>query len=184
MFFFKSRAEKLVDLFDAHLKDGQKIIDIGAGSCLVAREISKKGIQIVPVDVIDYNRTDLDLMIFDGERLPFEDNSFDISLLIFVLHHCDFPIRVLREAIRVSEKIIVMEDIYYSGGERIFLKIWDFITNLFASENMPFNFRNKKGWRSLFRQLGLVVLEERDFTSSGGLINHSLFILRKETFVS
>lgn len=184
MFCFRSRAEKLVGLFDTYLGNGQKIIDIGAGSCLVAREISKKGVQIVPVDVIDYNRTDLDLIIYDGEHLPFGDNSFDISLLLFTLHHCDFPVRVLKESVRVSEKIVVMEDIYYSEKEKFFLKMWDFITNLFASENMPYNFRNKKEWRALFKELGLIVLEEKDFVSLGGLINHSLFILRKEALTS
>ncbi|MCH2440074.1 MAG: class I SAM-dependent methyltransferase [Candidatus Poseidoniia archaeon] len=42
----------------------------------------------------------LDPVIFDGKQIPFEDDAFDLAIVLTVLHHTSNPEEVLREAMR------------------------------------------------------------------------------------
>ena len=49
--------------------------------------------------------------LHDGVSLwPYEDDSFDICLLLFVLHHINTVQTTLSEAARVAKKVLVLED--------------------------------------------------------------------------
>ena len=167
------------------LKTGERVLDIGAGGGWSGELISeKKGVKIQLLDVEDFNRTKLPLMLYNGEKIPFEDNSFDNSLLLFVLHHCKEPLRVLKEAIRVTKKrIIIHEDTYSSPFGRILVSINDFISNspFFLTNplkmNMPYNYRKVADWERVFQDLGLRVVSKRETTHF--MTKHVLFVLEK-----
>ena len=79
----------------------------------------------MPVDVEDFNATDLKLTLFDGRTLPFPDNSFDVVLLIFVLHHAEDPKAVLHEARRVCRgKVIAFEDVTSNFWDRFVFRMF------------------------------------------------------------
>ncbi|HZQ06642.1 MAG TPA: class I SAM-dependent methyltransferase, partial [Anaerolineae bacterium] len=94
-----TREEIIVQNVTPFLKPDYHILEIGAGNGLVAEMLHRTtGANFTLLDVVDYNRSAFPLHLYDGRALPFDDNTFDLSLLIFVLHHNPDPRPVLREA--------------------------------------------------------------------------------------
>jgi ubiquinone/menaquinone biosynthesis C-methylase UbiE len=139
------------------IKSTDRILDVGAGDCRLDVLLKKKiGCEVVPVDVEDFNETDLPLTIFDGKRLPFADDSFDVVLLIFVLHHAEDARQVLEEARRVSRRsIIVFEDVTSNWWDRMVFR--GFHHWLAWSEKISYPFREWRPsqWTVLATSLGL-----------------------------
>ena len=167
------------------LKTGENVLDIGAGVGWPGELISKKkGVSVQLLDVEDFNQSELPLMVYDGKNIPFPDNSFDSSLLVFVLHHCKDPLLVLKDAIRVTKKrIIIHEDTYTSSFGRVLVCANDFISNspfLLTNPlkmNMPYNYRKVADWEKVFQDLGLRVVSKRETTHF--MTKHVLFVLEK-----
>lgn len=183
----KERTDRITEMIECHIKEGEKILDIGAGGGWIAKEIKKrKNADVVLLDTVDFNQTDLEHVLYDGETMPFPDNHFDVSLLIFVLHHCKNPLKVLAEAKRVSRnKIIIAEDIPTSFVNKIFLCFWDIFVGLpslikIPGENMPFNFKTIIQWQNIFNDFHLKLVFQKVFQSIK-LIHHTLFVLQKES---
>ena len=127
----------------------------------------KKKVEMQFLDVEDFNRSKLPLALDNGKNITFEDNSFDTSLLVFVLHHCTEPLLVLKDAIRVTKKrIIIHEDTYTSSFGRVLVGMNDFISNFpfFITNpmkmNMPYNYRQVADWERIFENLGLKVISK------------------------
>jgi ubiquinone/menaquinone biosynthesis C-methylase UbiE len=88
------------------------------------------GVNIICLDVVNEHQTDVPFLMYDGKKIPYEDNTFDAVLLIYTLHHCDDPIEVLKEARRVSKgKIIIFEDTYTNFFNKLLAKIFDYYSN-------------------------------------------------------
>jgi len=180
------RTEKIVNTFDEFINQNEKILDIGAGGGWISKEIqNRKSASVTLLDVIDFNQTlNLKLILYNGEDIPFPVNSFDTSLLIFTLHHCLNPLKVLNEAKRVTkEKIIIIEDIPTSLINKIFLYFWDIIINLPSlikppGENITFNFKTISEWQKIFNNFQLKIIFQKEFQSNK-LIHHQLFVLKK-----
>jgi ubiquinone/menaquinone biosynthesis C-methylase UbiE len=140
-----------------HLRPTDRVLDVGAGDCrLAARLQQRMGCTVVPVDVEDFNMTDLKLTMYDGTHLPFDDNSFDAVLLVFVLHHAEDALAVLAEARRVSrDRIIVLEDVTTSWWDRMMFR--SFHKWLAWSEKIsyPFHEKRPREWTELAHSLGL-----------------------------
>lgn len=168
-----------------YLKTGESVLDIGAGGGWTGELISKeKKVDMQLLDVEDFNRSKLPLALYNGKNIPFADNSFDTSLLLFVLHHCTEPLLVLKDAIRVTKKrIIIYEDTYTSSFGRVLAGINDFISNfpLFITNpmkmNMPYNYRKVPDWERVFENLGLKVISKK--TTTHFMTKHVLFVLEK-----
>ncbi len=183
----KKRTNFIVDSCENFIKEGGgvKVLDIGTGTGWIAEEIKKrKNVDIVLLDVVDFNQTDLKVIIYDGKIIPFEDNSFDTVLLKFVLHHTENPLDILKEAKRVSKNnIIIFEDTYNSGLGKFLLCVLDYISNLPSffvkpfAENMPFNFKKVSDWKNIFKGFNLEVIFQKEFSQK--FIKHILFVLKK-----
>jgi len=113
------RAETLSRQLAPYLARGEEWLEIGAGQGLVARALQyTTGARLTLVDVVDYNQSGLPLLTYDGLHLPFPDGSFDHSLFLFVLHHTPDPLPVLREALRVSRKSVLVVENSVAGALR------------------------------------------------------------------
>lgn len=146
---------------------GDSILDIGSGPGILADLIRKRTRKnLVLVDVVNFNKSPLPFLLYNGKRLPFNNKMFDTVLLIVVLHHCDDPLAVLKEAIRVSRKrIIIIESVYLNERGKEINKFFDWFTNriiLKREINLPFNYHSPKEWEETFKQNNLDIKLNKD----------------------
>lgn len=114
-----TREEIIVAHIAPFIPPQRNVLEIGAGNGLVADMLQRQsGASFTLLDVVDYNRTTLQLHVFDGKSLPFPDNAFDMTLLIFVLHHNPDPRPVLREALRVARQGVLLVENDVEGAVR------------------------------------------------------------------
>lgn len=157
----KKRTEDIVRDVTPYLEPGEHILDVGAGTCEVAAALRQLGHKVVPVDVRDLSCVEgLDPLVYDGARLPFGANSFEVALLVNVLHHVREPIPLLREITRVARRIVIHEDIFHTPAQRWLTELMDSLTNL-EFVGHPHSNQDDEGWRRTFAQLGLKLLDAR-----------------------
>lgn len=175
------------------LSKKDKVLDIGAGRGDIAWFLNKK--HKIKTIALDINRPSIPvggikIFVYDGKRIPFNDNFFDASILRAVLHHCKDPESVLLEAKRVTKKnIFVFEDIYKGNWEKYSTFIADSLVNFGSGplDNTIFHPRNNKtfkGWLKTFKKLGLKVKHSEKWqTPIGRLIpfrwHFAFFVLSK-----
>jgi ubiquinone/menaquinone biosynthesis C-methylase UbiE len=153
------REERLAAL----LCPGEKLLDLGSGNGALCLALMNRGFDVTPVDVKDVSFvSDVKPLIYDGIRLPFADNSFDTALLITVLHHTKDPDALLKEASRVANKLIVMEDIHRSCLQKSFTQFTDSLVNM-EFQGHPHTNRDDATWRETFRKMGKRVTHAEDF---------------------
>ena len=149
---------------DSFINTGDKVIDIGSGGGWTGELIKEhKQADVTLLDVQDLNYSKLPITVYDGKEIPFKDNSFDVGLLLFVLHHCQNPEQVLQEAARVSKKLIILEDTFQSWFGRLFVCANDIVTNLPSAlitkqsikGHLPLSFKKISEWTALFKQMNM-----------------------------
>ena len=157
------------------------VLDLGAGEGYVGAEIQRRyNAHVQLADVVNFNRTPLPHVQYDGEHLPFDDEAFDVTVLYFVLHHCEDAERVLDEALRVSqEQVIVVESVYESRWQHRLLQLLDVGSNRLrsagkmTSQEKHLNFREAEEWLHLACELGAEVTHQERF---GGWV-HRQFLM-------
>ncbi len=138
-----------------HFSPEHTLLEIGAGKGHVARALQQAAqVDIQLVDVVNYNETELQIELYDGVQLPFDDQSFDYSLLIFVLHHTPDPQRVLREALRVSRCGVLVVENHVAGWLRQQVtRAIDSIPHWQHGVPICYHAHTLDEWRALFEQL-------------------------------
>ncbi|MFN8382942.1 MAG: class I SAM-dependent methyltransferase [Anaerolineales bacterium] len=175
----KVRAKDLTNTVSPYLNEDELILDIGPASCTVTEALIKQGLKVIPADIENFSIVDTVLpTIYDGHKLPFKDNQFDTSLILFVLHHTPDPTEILAEAKRVSKRILVFEDIVTSPTHKFLTATLDSIMNLEFYDQPHTNKRDDE-WQSVFSNLGLKVLD-REYKSSAIIMRHALYYLEKQ----
>lgn len=97
------------------LQPGDKVLDVGCGAGYVLAELAAAH-EVTGIDIVDSRDPALPQFPFaryDGLTLPFPDQSFDVVLLVFVLHHVPNPLKpkLFAEVRRVARRhIVVLED--------------------------------------------------------------------------
>lgn len=152
------RNQSKAALIGDFLESNKAIIDIGTGSGGLASYLKHKGYDVTPVDVVDQCLyKNLATVIYDGKHLPFEDEYFDISMLITVLHHCHHPEQVFSEAVRVSKrKLIILEDVYSNVIMKHLTWFMDSLVNM-EFKGHPHSNKSEAEWEYLFKTHGLKV---------------------------
>ena len=100
-------------------KPGMKILDIAAGTGSSSRPLVDKGAEVTALDfshgMIEQGRKQNKSINFvqgDALKLPFEDNSFDVTTISFGLRNTSNTEKALKEALRVTKdggRIVVAE---------------------------------------------------------------------------
>lgn len=111
------RVDRIVAAWKAVADDGRpSVLDIGCGEGAIGAELHRRdfpsryvGLEVSEsgVAAAKTRRADLDFRVFDGQRLPFEDDEFDVAVLSHVVEHLEAPRQLLREAGRVAKRVYV-----------------------------------------------------------------------------
>lgn len=105
-------------------------IGCGTGQIALAIELACPGVRFKGVDVIAWPQAQIDVTTYDGMKLPFDDKSFDFCLLVDVLHHTEQPALLLKEAVRITRRFILIKDHYCQNGvDRLTLRFMDWFGN-------------------------------------------------------
>lgn len=123
-------AEERIPLYlEVGLKDANLILDVGCGSGIVTRDIARltKG-KVVGIDgsndmievaekvLKDYKN--VELRVSGAEKLPFDDNTFDVVTCNLLLMWADNPQKVVNEMARVTKpggKVLASLEPDYGG---------------------------------------------------------------------
>jgi SAM-dependent methyltransferase len=134
------------------------VLDVGCGDGLIASLISAKrpDLSFHGIDVLRRQNSFIPVDLFDGETIPFADQSFDVVMFVDVLHHTADPLPLLVEARRIARHSIVIKDHYCrSEWDRRTLKLMDNVGNSRFGVSLPFNYLSPQEWQRLFSGLSL-----------------------------
>ena len=161
-----------------HVGVHEQILDLGAGLCILTHEFKKYGYTVVPLDIRDLCLfPEHNVVLYDGKTIPFADNVFGVVFLINVLHHTPDPELIVKEAIRVGRRLIIMEDVYLTPMQKILTFVMDSILNFEFFSN-PHTNKSDQGWRSLFRRLSLTI-EQAEIRPYWQFFLSATYVLRK-----
>lgn len=137
---------------------GENCLDVGAGTSRFSKFVSENGHKIQPIDIVDKCEFDeLNLQLFDGENISFDDNAFDTTLLMFVLHHTDVQDALIEECKRVTKGyILIAEDVIRNRFDKIMGNIHLGTSPWSKSEN---GFRTDAEWIRFFQLKKLAVID-------------------------
>lgn len=143
-----------------HASKKLKVLDIGCGVVPLCNYISLKGHEVVALDPIkmdieflvqndmnSFHYSNVEYMHGYGEKLPFEDNSFDVIYSVSVMEHISTgnDLIVLSEMLRVLKiggRLILTTDVMPDNGMSLRRYTYPFASNTLST---VFDFMNNYG---------------------------------------
>ena len=111
------QGQRVVASLARHLDRASSLLDVGCGdgrnTLALARAIGAE--TVAGVDVRVSPTAAVPVHPYDGVHLPFPDRAFEAVAIVDVLHHCSEPLAVLKEALRVSDRALVIKDHFAYG---------------------------------------------------------------------
>jgi len=176
----KYKAQNIVDVCK-NIKP-RKILEVGAGDGsilhflnewnfapeLYALEIAQSG-----VDIIKHRNLSLlkDAQTFDGYKIPYEDDAFDLVILAHVLEHVEHERILLRELKRVAKYILVEVPKDYRFGVDTRMKHF--------LDYGHINMYTPTSLRFLLQSEGLEILKDKVSMTAPETVKFNEFINRK-----
>ena len=157
---YDRRINRLSNHLAEVIPQGARTLDVGCGDGQVAHLIMQKrpDVEIKGIDILVRPYTKIPVAEFDGQIIPYNKADFDVVMFNDVLHHTDDPMILLREAVRVAGKALVLKDHTCDGilaGPT--LKFMDRVGNARHGVALPCNYWPEDRWRNTFEILGLSI---------------------------
>ncbi len=154
---WKMDAQRKYEWVRHDIKLSDHLLEIGSGPGSVIDVFRSHGHRVMGLDIADNSfRNDLKADIYNGITMPYEDNSFDVALLLTMLHHTPNPKVILKEAKRVAKRLIIIEDVYDTPFQATYTKITDSITNM-EFIGHPHTNQSDSKWLESFSELSLTI---------------------------
>lgn len=171
--------------------DVQSLLDVGAGSGEMAYSLNclRPALHVSGVDTYIRDKSFFPIAPYDGLNLPFLDDAVDVVMLIDVLHHCDDPVLVLKECVRVSRKWILVKDHISDGTvSNLKLRFMDWVGNRAHGVVLPYNYLSSGAWADAIKQCDLTICDSRkNLDLYPGIFNyifggrlHNFWLLQKK----
>ncbi len=142
-----------------------RVLDFGCGDGSIALALMKlrPDLRVEGVDVLIRPKTHIPVTRFDGQTLPFDDESFDYVTIVDVLHHTLEPAAILAEAGRVTRRSVIVKDHMLEGlAARPTLRFMDWVGNRGHDVVLPYNYLTRSQWEAAFTEAGLRTVNRRD----------------------
>ncbi|MEO6875319.1 MAG: class I SAM-dependent methyltransferase [Opitutaceae bacterium] len=136
------------------------VLDVGCGDGLLAATLGRlrPDLAITGVEIAPRPGCHIPVTAFDGQTLPFADGSFDVTMIVDVLHHTDDPAILFREVTRVARTAVLLKDHLREGwAAQSTLRFMDQVGNRRHGVPLPFNYLNRAEWDRLFTERRLTV---------------------------
>jgi SAM-dependent methyltransferase len=104
--------DAVVELCNPHA--GVKVLDVATGGGHVARRLREQGAEVVTLDPSPGMRADV---VASAEDIPFADGSFDVAVSRIAAHHFDDLGKAFGEMVRVSNRVVIVEDMLFRTEE-------------------------------------------------------------------
>ncbi len=160
--FFPLRERRQIEILAKELGGVKSILDVGCGNGRIGLGLKQRlGAKVIGIDKILQPKVAIEARVYGGERLPYKDNSFDVTLLVDVVHHEVEQIALLKEARRVARKFVLVKDHYFDNAlDWWLLRTADEMGNRDYGVQLPFTFLSLRDWKDLgdkanFRQVRL-----------------------------
>lgn len=132
-------------------------LDVGCGNGVISELImaEKPNLKIDGIDVLARPTCAIPMQVYDGDRFPYANNSFDVVFFTDVLHHTPDPKSLLKEAARVARKAIVIKD-HLSDNRfaRRILTFMDWVGNRPHGVVLPYNYLSSAQWNEAWEEIG------------------------------
>jgi len=135
------------------LSDGDTVLDVGCGNGRLINSLKQKNlIKAYGIDISSQminecreRYRNIDFQVSNGERLPFNDNSFDTVIICCVLHHLNNPQGFFLEAHRVLKTggTLIVGEPCFPAIARLFTD-WIISPLLKAGDNKLFSHQRLK----------------------------------------
>jgi SAM-dependent methyltransferase len=151
------RVERISRALAAQIGRARSLLDVGCGDGSVAQAIGAAvgAEEVAGVDVLVRPETAMPVTPYDGEHLPFPDGAFEAVVLSDVLHHCPRPDVVLREALRVSARLVAIKDHFrFGNASAAILLAMDVIGNAAPAVHVEGAYFSAGEWAALVEGAG------------------------------
>jgi len=156
---FGRRARVLADALAPLIPAGAgSVLDIGCGDGTIAGLLAERrpDLAVEGVEVVPRPTCRIPCRAFDGAKLPFPDRSFEVCLIVDVLHHTTGVTQLLREAVRVSRSCVVLKDhLSESAFDHATLRAMDWVGNRPHGVTITYNYQSLRQWQQHFASCGL-----------------------------
>jgi SAM-dependent methyltransferase len=135
----------------------RSLLDIGCGDGTVAKAIAERvgARRVAGVDVKVRPEVAVEVVPYDGLHLPFPDGAFEAVVISDVLHHCQDPRAVLREALRVAERVVALKDHFRFGPVSEKILLWmDIVGNAAPAVEVRGTYFSPREWAELIHDAG------------------------------
>src|SRR5262245_28505822 len=105
----RARARGLLEQISEWLPSEGPVLDLGSGTGHVSDRIQRElGLEVVTADVADIHVIGKPPVLIADGVLPFEDETYQAALLLFMLAYPNEPTGVLAEVARVTRGPIIL----------------------------------------------------------------------------
>lgn len=146
---FQERTRRVVAMLKPHLTGAA--LDVGCGNGEVTSNLGHEN--IIGIDVYKPPNPRIDVKLYDGNHIPFDDKTFDTVICVTALHHMEDPGTMLDEMQRVGKKLVIIEDRFDNIlNRKSVLWLHEISLRLLGIGYDPKLFKPLQGWKELFEQ--------------------------------
>lgn len=149
--------ERVVASLAKQLGQVDSLLDVGCGDGNNTQQLALRAgaTRVVGVDVVVRPTAVIEVHSYDGVHLPFPDRSFDAVSIVDVLHHCTEPLAVLKETLRVADKMLIIKDHFAFGPITHKMLYWmDIAGNAKDAIPSPGTYFEPQQWISMIAEAG------------------------------
>ncbi len=162
-------ARKKAEIISSYVGVCVSVLDFGCGDLSMAHELRKLNpkLAITGIDVVDFGKRypHVRFQKFNGRKIPFGANTFDLVIAYHVFHHTDNPRELFAECCRIARKrILFVEPTYRVALELPGMALMDWLFNFWKEKkiSMSYHFYPKSWWFRAIQEERMKLIEVAD----------------------